>query len=64
MKAKALAKVAAAFTTVLVSAFVSASLVSYFLSPAMRWPLPRLAIISNGGGPAVMATDALIEGGG
>ena len=25
---------------------------------------PRLAIISNGGGPAVMATDALIEGGG
>ena len=25
---------------------------------------PRLAILSNGGGPAVMATDALIEGGG
>ena len=25
---------------------------------------PRLAIISNGGGPAVMATDALTEGGG
>jgi len=25
---------------------------------------PRLAIVSNGGGPAVMATDALIEGGG
>ena len=25
---------------------------------------PRLAIISNGGGPAVMATDALIQGGG
>ena len=25
---------------------------------------PRLAIISNGGGPAVMATDALAEGGG
>jgi len=25
---------------------------------------PRLAIISNGGGPAIMATDALIEGGG
>jgi acetyltransferase len=25
---------------------------------------PRLAMISNGGGPAVMATDALIEGGG
>jgi len=25
---------------------------------------PKLAILSNGGGPAVMATDALIEGGG
>ncbi len=25
---------------------------------------PRLAIVSNGGGPGVMATDALIEGGG
>ncbi|HEY6823568.1 MAG TPA: GNAT family N-acetyltransferase, partial [Steroidobacteraceae bacterium] len=25
---------------------------------------PRLAIVSNGGGPAVLATDALIEGGG
>ena len=48
LKAKGVAKGVAAFTTVLVSAFVSASLVSYFLSPAMRWPLPRLAVISWG----------------
>lgn len=34
------------------------------LTQATPYIGPRLAIISNGGGPAVMATDALIEGGG
>jgi acetyltransferase len=34
------------------------------LSQSRAYVGPRLAIISNGGGPAVMATDALIEGGG
>jgi acetyltransferase len=34
------------------------------LSQPRAYRGPRLAIISNGGGPAVMATDALIEGGG
>jgi len=34
------------------------------LSQARTYAGPRLAIISNGGGPAVMATDALIAGGG
>ena len=34
------------------------------LSPSRRYFGARLAIISNGGGPAVMATDALVEGGG
>jgi acetyltransferase len=34
------------------------------LSQPRSYAGPRLAIISNGGGPAVMATDALIEGGG
>ena len=34
------------------------------LSQCRSYVGPRLAIISNGGGPAVMATDALIEGGG
>ena len=34
------------------------------LSQSKPYAGPRLAIVSNGGGPAVMATDALIEGGG
>ena len=34
------------------------------LTQAKPYVGPRLAIVSNGGGPAVMATDALIEGGG
>ena len=34
------------------------------LTQARRYCGPRLGIVSNGGGPAVMATDALIEGGG
>jgi acetyltransferase len=34
------------------------------LSQSRPYVGPRLAIISNGGGPAVMATDALTEGGG
>ena len=34
------------------------------LSQSRPYLGPRLAIISNGGGPAVMATDALIAGGG
>jgi acetyltransferase len=34
------------------------------LAQARTYAGPRLAIVSNGGGPAVMATDALIEGGG
>jgi len=34
------------------------------LTQAKPYQGPRLAIVSNGGGPAVMATDALIEGGG
>jgi len=34
------------------------------LSQSRTYLGPRLAIISNGGGPAVMATDTLIEGGG
>ena len=34
------------------------------LSQSRAYLGPRLAILSNGGGPAVMATDALIEGGG
>ncbi len=34
------------------------------LTQAKPYAGPRLAIVSNGGGPAVMATDALIEGGG
>jgi acetyltransferase len=34
------------------------------LSQSKPYGGPRLAIVSNGGGPAVMATDALIEGGG
>jgi acetyltransferase len=34
------------------------------LSQSRSYLGPRLAIISNGGGPAVMATDALIAGGG
>ncbi len=34
------------------------------LSQPRAYRGPRLAIISNGGGPAVMATDALIDGGG
>ena len=34
------------------------------LTQARPYVGPRLAIVSNGGGPAVMATDALIEGGG
>jgi acetyltransferase len=34
------------------------------LAQAKPYAGPRLAIVSNGGGPAVLATDALIEGGG
>jgi acetyltransferase len=34
------------------------------LAQPRRPPGPRLAILTNGGGPGVMATDALIEGGG
>ena len=34
------------------------------LSQSKPYAGPRLAIVSNGGGPAVMATDALVEGGG
>lgn len=34
------------------------------LTQAKPYVGPRLAIVSNGGGPAVLATDALIEGGG
>lgn len=34
------------------------------LSQARRPAGPRLAILTNGGGPGVMATDALVEGGG
>lgn len=34
------------------------------LTQARPYAGPRLAIVSNGGGPAVMATDALLEGGG
>jgi polyferredoxin len=48
VKAKGACKGIAAVTTTLVGAFVAASLVSYFLSPAMRSPLPRLAWISWG----------------
>jgi polyferredoxin len=45
VKAKGACKGISAVTTLLVSAFVSASLVSYFLSPRMWHPLPRLAWI-------------------
>jgi acetyltransferase len=37
---------------------------AHILSQPRRYLGPRLAVISNGGGPAVMATDALTEGGG
>jgi polyferredoxin len=45
VKAKGACKLVSALTTTLVSAFVAASLVSYFLSPAMRLAPPRLAFI-------------------
>lgn len=46
VKAKGACRGISAITTTLVGAFVAASLVSYFLSPAMRSPIPRLAWIS------------------
>jgi polyferredoxin len=48
IKAKGTCKLISVATTVLVGAFVAASLVSYFLSPAMRAAPPRLAWISWG----------------
>jgi polyferredoxin len=48
IKAKGACKIVSAATTVLVGAFVAASLVSYFLSPAMRTAPPRLAWIGWG----------------
>jgi polyferredoxin len=48
IKAKGACKVVSVAATLLVGAFVAASLVSYFLSPAMRAAPPRLAWIGWG----------------
>lgn len=54
VKAKGACRLVSAGTTLLVSAFVGASLVSYFLSPAARLAPPRLAWIGWGITTAVL----------